>query len=362
MAVRFQGWKKLPWVVFYKNPWSGAKRTKGFATESEAYIFDAAQKDMVQKEKKILAQTRKMRRKTQRMTVKELMNAFFLESPMAEVTRKQARYHAAHIIAIFGNRDTGCLDTRDILAFSSFLRERGLAQSTIARRIGILRRAINWAVTNGIIAANPLSGLRLPRCRSLRIAPPTPKEIRSILAVAAPHVSRVTLIGFLAGPRIGPSELFRLEWRDVDFTSAVIRMPCAAKGRGAESRDVPMGATLQNFMQKWKKEDGSLPWVIHWKGKPVRTICHAWHAALKRAGIERRIRPYDLRHAFATYALSGGADIGSVASLMGHSDPSMILKVYQHVQDTQKRAAVETVSNMLSLKKYDIPQQEKEKN
>jgi hypothetical protein len=34
---------------------------------------------------------------------------------------------------------------------------------------------------------------------------------------------------------------------------------------------------------------------------------------------------------------------------MGHSDPSMILKVYQHVQDVQKRAAVEALPDILHL-------------
>lgn len=91
--------------------------------------------------------------------------------------------------------------------------------------------------------------------------------------------------------------------------------------------------------------------VISWGGRPVRSICRAWHTALTRAGIGRRIRPYDLRHAFATYALAGSADIGSVARLMGHTDASMILKTYQHVQDAQKRAAVEAAPDILDLAK-----------
>ena len=47
--------------------------------------------------------------------------------------------------------------------------------------------------------------------------------------------------------------------------------------------------------------------------------------------------------------LAGSADIGSVASLMGHLDASMILNTYQHVQDTQKRAAVEAAPDILGL-------------
>ena len=69
----------------------------------------------------------------------------------------------------------------------------------------------------------------------------------------------------------------------------------------------------------------------------------AWKGALKRAGITRRIRLYDLRHAFATEAIAGGADIGTVANLMGHSSATMILKHYQYVTDKQKLTAIEAL-------------------
>ena len=55
-----------------------------------------------------------------------------------------------------------------------------------------------------------------------------------------------------------------------------------------------------------------------------------WHNALRRAGIARRIRPYDLRHAFASLALVYGADIKCVAETMGHKNITMLLSVYQH--------------------------------
>ena len=80
--------------------------------------------------------------------------------------------------------------------------------------------------------------------------------------------------------------------------------------------------------------------LIHRKGKPLKRIQTAWENAVERAGITRRIRPYDLRHAFATEAIAAGADIGTVASLMGHSSPLMLLKHYQHVQTVQKQRIV----------------------
>ena len=40
---------------------------------------------------------------------------------------------------------------------------------------------------------------------------------------------------------------------------------------------------------------------------------------------------YALRHTWATNALTSGLDALTVAILMGHQDPSMLAKVYQHL-------------------------------
>ena len=107
---------------------------------------------------------------------------------------------------------------------------------------------------------------------------------------------------------------------------------------------MPIRDSLLTLIHDWHTTDSviGVEHVIHYRGKPVRAIKTAWGALLKRAGITRRIRPYDLRHAFATEAIAAGVDVGTVAQLMGH-DPKMLLEHYQHVADKQKRAAVEAL-------------------
>ena len=86
--------------------------------------------------------------------------------------------------------------------------------------------------------------------------------------------------------------------------------------------------------------------VIHFNGKPVSSIKRSWATALRNAGITRNIRPYDLRHFFGSEAIAAGVDIGTVAKLMGHSSPIMLLKHYQHVADLQKKKAVEALPDL----------------
>lgn len=349
MSISYIEYRKLPWIVTWKNSWTGKKHTKAFAEESEAQAFEQVQKDIAAQEKAVLRKARRVRPAQSRILVTELLESYFRLAHTNPVTIRQAGYHASHITRAFGGRMAALLTRQDILNFTEAQKLKSLAQSTINRRVSILRAALNWAVRNGLLGSNPLADLRMPRSRSRRIAPPSPQEAKAILAAAAPHVQRVVILGFYVGARIGASELFRLEWSAVDIDNAMIRMPSAHKSDTQDGRDVPIKKALLPILRTWLVNDlqHGHAHVIHWGGQPVRSIARAWHTALRRAGIARRIRPYDLRHAYATYSLAGGADIGSVAKIMGHTDASMILKTYQHVQDTQKRAAVETLPDIL---------------
>ena len=48
--------------------------------------------------------------------------------------------------------------------------------------------------------------------------------------------------------------------------------------------------------------------IVNYYGRPIKSIKKSWKAALEKAKITRRIRPYDLRHHFVTRALENGAD------------------------------------------------------
>ena len=160
--------------------------------------------------------------------------------------------------------------------------------------------------------------------------------------MAAPHIRRVIVLGMAAGPRIGPSELFRLAWADVELAAGYMRMPNAAKGAKEDSRVVPIRDDILPLLRAGREEDEErgCPWVIHWQGRQVHCIGHAWHKARKAAGITRRITPYSLRHAMPTEALEHGADVKAVAEVMGHADPTMLLRVYQHTRYRLKKKAV----------------------
>ena len=277
-----------------------------------------------------------------KLTLKALADEYlaWLSNP---VTAAAMKHHLKPVLDMFGGwqaKNVGPIQAQEFLADQ---RKKGLSEATACQRAKILRTVLSWAVRMGKLPISPLAMLRLPAPKSRRIEPPTLDEVKRMYQHARPHVQRVLILGMACGPRIGPSELFSLRWDDVDLEAGILHMPNADKGVKEASRLVPIRNDLLPLMKEWKNADGNCPFVISYHGKKVSHIDHAWHKAREAAGIARRITPYSLRHAFPTEALDCGADIKAVAEIMGHSDPTMILKTYRYVR---YRRLVETVNSI----------------
>ena len=261
-------------------------------------------------------------------------------------TAKAIKHHLKPVLALFGGWQPQRVGPAQVKEFLAEQRKNGLSDVTAYQRAKILRTVLSWAVRMGKMSVSPLATLRLPAPKSRRIEPPSREEVMRMYDHACPHVQRVLLIGLSCGPRIGPSELFSLQWKDVDFDAGILHMPNADKGVREASRAVPIRDELKPLMREWRKKDKDCNYVINYHGKKVAHIDHAWHKARQAAGIERRITPYSLRHAFPTEALEFGADVKAVAEIMGHADATMVLRVYQHIKF---RKLVETVHKIPSF-------------
>jgi integrase/recombinase XerD len=85
-------------------------------------------------------------------------------------------------------------------------------------------------------------------------------------------------------------------------------------------------------------------------GAPMRpdTIGELMAAASRRAGLDARIRPHQLRHAFGSNAVDAGAGIDVVADLLGHVSVASS-QVYLHPDSSRLRAAVDAVPSPREL-------------
>jgi integrase len=244
------------------------------------------------------------------------------------------------------------IKTADVEAYVRQRRAAGVADATICRELTDLKAILNWSTRRDppLIPFNPIANYQKPRVRKALIRPPSWEEAVRILDKALPHVQRALQLSWFLGIR-PQGELLALRWDAVSWETGRILVVSAHKG-GPEARDVPIHPELLPRLQAWHAEDAKrrVKYIVHYYGRPVKSIGRAWRAAVDAAGIGRRVRPYDFRHHFVTRALEEGADLKSLSEVVG-SSPATLLKFYQHVTSLQHEKTVALIGALPEGKK-----------
>ncbi len=82
--------------------------------------------------------------------------------------------------------------------------------------------------------------------------------------------------------------------------------------------------------------------ACHYQGTPK-----IWRKIRVTAGIED-VRLHDLRHSFASIAVSGGASLPIIGALLGHTD-STTTQRYAHLHDDPLRTASEAIGSKIAV-------------
>ena len=210
--------------------------------------------------------------------------------------------------------------------------------------LGPLRGVFDDAVDAGQLPANPLDGIKIKRRSKLadhdEVDPFTPEEVRAILAACQDAEFRnYCQFNFSTGLRT--SEMIGLQWPDLDFVGGTMRvrrafvmgkMKAPKTDAGVRSVELLAPAIAALTAQKAHTFLAGVT-VFHnprtgepWAGdRQVRN--EHWTKVLKRAGVRYRY-PYQMRHTFASQALSAGENVLWVAKQMGHKDWTVTAKKY----------------------------------
>ena len=135
-----------------------------------------------------------------------------------------------------------------------------------------------------------------------------------------------------------------------------------AKGKDGKPRVLPLNVPAQNVFRILLEDATTGEWLFrNRKDEPIKSIKKGFAAACARAGIEN-LRPYDLRHTFATRLLERGVHHFVISALLGHSTPmtgfaaaSRMTPGYAHATWDTMVAAVATVEQPLPLKQISFP-------
>ncbi|WP_299396024.1 site-specific integrase [uncultured Desulfovibrio sp.] len=356
MAIRERKGRASPWQCYWNNPLTGKRESANFATRQEAEKHDSLIKHRIRFDRESFRKEAEEKEKPEQAATLESCYLAYLREK--QFTKKGLGWQMdamRYPLKKIGALPISEITRQHLEQIKAEMLAMPVKPASTRGRLSVLRTVLRWCAAQGFMKAVEFP--KLPPAQYERFIPPTPEELADIMAVAAPHIVRLVVLGAQCGVRVGPSEMFRLTWDDVDLVQRILRVHGAKKNPNAPWREVPIREGLLPLFRQWKLEDeaGNATYLVNYKGKPVQKIKTAWLAALRRAGISRRIRPYDLRHAFATELIAGGVDIGTVAKLMGHSSPTMLLHHYQYVMDAQKRAAVEALPELHYVPKVMCP-------
>ncbi|MET4572453.1 integrase [Stenotrophomonas rhizophila] len=220
-------------------------------------------------------------------------------------------------------------------------------ESTSAKRInnvlGPLRGALDEAVADDLIPNNPLDGFRVRRRAKANareeVDPFTPQEVQSMAACREAQVRNYCQFNFATGLRT--SEMIGLCWSDIDWGKGTVKIRRAwvmgkMKAPKTESgvREVQL---LQPAIDALKAQRAFTQtageFVFHDPKSNARWASDQtiragdWQRALRQAGVRYRY-PYQMRHTFASQALSAGENVMWVARQMGHRDWTITAKKY----------------------------------
>lgn len=84
---------------------------------------------------------------------------------------------------------------------------------------------------------------------------------------------------------------------------------------------------------------------------PMTPTTFTWRfkLILKKHGLPTALNVHSLRHTNASLLIAGGADVATVAGLLGHSQPSTTLDIYTHAFDKNKKAASQVLQEGLAI-------------
>ncbi|MDD4414802.1 MAG: site-specific integrase [Oscillospiraceae bacterium] len=247
----------------------------------------------------------------------------------------------------------------------------GLSDRMVRACHGNCRSALEKAVQDGLIRANPAVGCKLPPKKAKEMQVLTREELQRFLIQANDEgYYELFLLELGTGMRRG--EILALQWDDLNFNNGELhikRQVYAVKGElhistpktKASIRTVVLPPSLINLLAEYKQTVDS-KWIFpspldNSKTRNPSSVRKRLQIILERAGC-KKVRFHDLRHTFSTMALEYGMDIKTLSATIGHVSAATTLDIYSHITDTMQKQAAVNIDRKIAKSDASMPEQE----
>lgn len=229
---------------------------------------------------------------------------------------------------------------RQFRRYLAELSQARYAEKTISRHLSAVRSLFRYLNETGIVQTNPAAAAASPKLHPglpRKTAQSDVERLLSVCELDTPEGLRdqafLELL-YASGARI--SELARLKVPDVDLDTMEARL----FGKGSKERIVPLYPVAVQAVSRYLREGrpallkaGAIA-ALFVSTRGAAMSADALRRVFKRraaqAGLDPSLHPHDIRHAFATELVEGGADLRSVQEMLGHASLSTT-QVYTHL-------------------------------
>lgn len=243
----------------------------------------------------------------------------------------------------------GMADVQNLVAK---LQEHDMAPASIRRIHAVLRSAFNEAVKWRLIPRNPATGVTLPRMQRME-HPVLSRGVIQALLGTAKETPWYVLFAFAVATGMRPGEYLALRWTDLDLTAGTATVRRAlieyrGGGYGFEEpktktarRTVTLPPSLVDLLKERQKRihlDSELVFPARGGGplEEHNLYTRVFKPLVTKAGLDKRLRLYDLRHASATLLLEAGESPKVTSERLGHASVAFTQDVYQEVLPTMQ--------------------------
>ncbi len=260
----------------------------------------------------------------------------------ADISREALAYSKAHkrtysddlarmerILGWFRDRSADSITPQEIERhFEQCIEDEEWAPSTVNHYRSLLSLTYRLAIRDGKATGNPARATRHRREDNSRVRYLTPEEetkLRAELERRWPsHVPELDL-ALHTGLRL--SEMYGLDWQDVDLTRCLILI---RRGKNGESRYARLNSiALRALTELRKRGDGTGAVIRNLEGEPLAGPRYWFEKALQEVGI-MDFHWHDLRHTFASRLTMAGVGLRATQDALGHKSIAMTVR-YSHL-------------------------------
>ena len=218
----------------------------------------------------------------------------------------------------------------------------------------MLHEALDMAVKEHLISKNPTNGTTVPKIVKKEMQVLTDEQLDTFMKLvdAEEHWRDIFYTELTTGLRRG--EICGLKWTDFDEVEGKLNINRSIDVRNGEiivgetktgqgKRSFYLPVSTANVLRERKKNSKN-EWIFTDPLRPELPVAppaayRKMKQLLQKAGLPN-IRFHDLRHTFATHALTSGVDAKTLSGILGHTNASFTLDTYTHVTtDMQQRAS-----------------------